>query len=675
VRGRSDPHARYRELLAARLDRPLTRAEQRGLVAHVRTCPGCQQTERDYRDQSKQLRALQTPVPPRDLWARTSTALDREVARWPYRYPRAGRGAFGAPRPGPAGAMVTIIAALGVVSALTVMQLAPATRVSTPTGAVKPTPFTVADQSLAFIGAGAADLAVYRTSVSQVCPPTAPDCFEHPILVREPVSISSRIHPRTVALSPNGERLAFVGDDVDRDVIAVVMLPSDRSGPGPQSGQSHGQSQNNRPDETEGAMAGATRGPDSSPPSLAPISTTEPGSSDVPSSNVPASPPDLSPSVTTPPASAVAGLTVLAIIENVQSAGAPPAWSANGEVLAFSAMPSDGSQGPDVYVWQPGDERARAITTDHASFFASWSGRRVVASRIKGLDEALIRGPVNVATVVIDPATLEERRVYGPQMWLPVVDPDRSRAVVWYGTLEHDGLLPLPRHGALYLVDWSSIDPFGPAGDALVAPPPPEPEATPTPVEPAPTDGGNGGGGGGKTDPSASATPDSSGGPDEDKIQKTDRTPTPEPTATSVPDDGAEPDGPVRDGGPVPDILSAVDPDRDPMSDPVLDWQARWSGDGRVLGLWFADALGESWGQLELLAIDPGAHQVGRESLLLGPVFAKRGFTLGLNRVAFVAAPNDGTSDGELRVRTWDGDGVGGTWEQSLEMEGVVPAF
>lgn len=584
--------------------------------------------------------------------------------------------------------MVTILAALGVVSAVTVMQLAPPVRVSSPSGPVNPTPFTVADQSLAFIGAGAADLAIYRTSVSQVCPPTAPQCFEHPLLVREPVSISSRIHPRTVALSPNGERLAFVGDDVDRDMIAVVLLPSDpKPNRGPQPGASHAQSESTRPLESPAAAATASHepsGPDGSPASLAPSPTdghgpTEPVASGVPASQLPASTADVSPADSAPPASAVAGLTVLAIIENVQSAGAPPAWSANGESLAFSAMPSDGSHGPDIYVWQPGDERARAITTDHASFFASWSGRRVVASRIKGLDEAVTRGPVNVATVVIDPTTLEERRVDGPQMWLPVVDPDRSRAVVWYGTLEHDGLLAMPRHGALYLVDWSSIDPFGPAGDTLVAPPPPEPESTPMPDEPTPTNAGDGGGGGGRTDPRASDAPHSSTGPDADKVQGTDRPPTPEPTPTSAPDGGSEPGdsdagGPVRDGESVPDILSAIDPGRDPMSEPVLDWQARWSLDGKVLGVWLADALGASLGQLELLAIEPGAHQVSQGLPLFGPVLAKRGFTLGLNRVAWVAATDD-NADGELRVRTWDSDGVGGTWQQSLEMEGVVPTF
>ena len=82
MKSRLDPHARYRELLAARLDRQLSRAENRILLNHLRTCQGCQQAERDYRDQGALLRSLPTPAPPRDMWARTSTALDREVSRW-----------------------------------------------------------------------------------------------------------------------------------------------------------------------------------------------------------------------------------------------------------------------------------------------------------------------------------------------------------------------------------------------------------------------------------------------------------------------------------------------------------------------------------------------------------------------------------------------------------------
>ena len=67
-------------------------------------------------------------------------------------------------------------------------------------------------------------------------------------------------------------------------------------------------------------------------------------------------------------------------------------------MLAFSAMPDDGSTGPDVYIWSPGDAKAQAITNDHESYFASWSGNRIVVSE-------LATGAARPHNFVIDPST------------------------------------------------------------------------------------------------------------------------------------------------------------------------------------------------------------------------------------------------------------------------------
>jgi hypothetical protein len=291
----------------------------------------------------------------------------------------------------------------------------------------------------------------------------------------------------------------------------------------------------------------------------------------------------------TPPPSAVPGLRVLSILEDVHSAGAPPAWSRDGEVLAFSAMPADGSHGPDVFVWEPGDSQARAITTDHSSYFASWSGRRVVVSRVNETEGKSDR--LEVLTMVVDPETLEERRVDGPLMWLPVVDPQRAHAVTWNGKLDLSGSRPVAREGALYLIDWTAIDPF---------------------------------------------------------------------RAES------------RGGGAVE--LIALDPTRDPAAEPVLDWHARWSADGRALGLWEADAPGASWGMLVLVAFDPGSRALTLHKPLIGPQLSKRGFTVGADRIAWVGPSDDGT-EGELRIRTWGTGGVGDLRIESLNVEDLVPSF
>jgi hypothetical protein len=289
-------------------------------------------------------------------------------------------------------------------------------------------------------------------------------------------------------------------------------------------------------------------------------------------------------------------------------------------MLAFSAMPADGRHGPDVYLWAPGDDQAHAITSDHASFFASWSGRRIVVSRIDEeagkSDSSLV-----IRTVVIDPVTFEERVVDGPQMWLPVVDSQRGHAIVWHGKLDRSDTLPVARSGALYLVDWTALDPFR--------------EASTT------------------TDPSA---------------------------------DDSEAPQPIQPLATAPDAISEtgleqstvelvpIDPTRDPVTDPVRDWFVRWSADGRVVGMWEAAGLDGTWGQLELVTFDRETGVLDMGHPLVPEQLAKRGFSLGVDRVAFVGATGD-SSEGELQIQTWGDDGVGGLRIRSLNVEELVPAF
>ncbi|MEX2546589.1 MAG: hypothetical protein WD830_02220 [Chloroflexota bacterium] len=616
MKGRIDRHARYRELLAARLDRQLTRVESRLLVGHLKACLDCQQVERDYRDQSALLRSLPTPTPPRDMWARTSTALDREMSRWSFRYPRLGRRVArraGRARSGAPSALATVVAALGIVTVFAVMQLGPAPRQAPGTAvadgsapSLRPTPFSIAAHPFAVVSAGESDLTVFRTQLSEVCPTTAPDCTDDKVFDRQSVSVPN-LRPQNVAMSASGGQIAFVGHDKSNDVITVVLLlddapaktsdPEPTDSPAPPSSSPANQLP---PPETPAANQSPPALPEETGPAVEP--SPDPGATDVATPETPdpqATPPEgpadtpepvdpVATALVTPPPSAVPGLRVLSILEDVHSAGAPPAWSRDGEVLAFSAMPADGSHGPDVFVWEPGDTQARAITTDHSSFFASWSGRRIVVSRVN--DTSGKSDTLEVLTVVVDPVTLEERRVDGPMMWLPVVDPEQAHAVTWNGRLDLSGSLPVAREGALYLVDWSAVDPFGA-------------EAGSGDVE-----------------------------------------------------------------------LVALDPTRDPVAEPVLDWHARWSADGRVLGLWEADTPGESWGRLVLVAFDPNSGELTLDEPLIGPEFSKRGFTVGANRVAWVGPPNDGT-EGELHIRTWGTDGVGDLRIESLNVEDLVPTF
>ena len=631
MRGRLDPHGRYRELLAARLDRPLTHVENRLLVGHLKSCAACRQVERDYRDQSALLRSMPTPQAPRDMWARTSTALDQEMSRRGFGYPRVGRRRVvrAARSAGAPSALATVVAALGVVTALVAIQMVPqgppASTTGTPDGstvALRPTPFAVRSESLSLVAAGQSDLTFYETQVDRVCPASAPDCFGESKFVERRVSIPTLTKLQNATLSGDG-RMAFVGHGRDRDVIAVVLLstdatpttnrptrppsasqPTESATPRPtrEPPQSPTANPSDEPTPVSTPKTSPDGGPHSTPTGDPGATPTPDGPSDTPTPATPSDTPSPEPLDTPTPqdlasldpnlplTSAEAGTTVLSILEDVHSAGAPPAWSRNGEVLAFSAMPADGSHGPDIYVWQPGDTEARPITTDHSTFFASWSGKRIVASRVTSTAETS-----DVTTLVIDPQTLEERGVAGPQMWLPVVDPQRSRAVAWSGTLDFTQVQPAPVEGALYVVDWTTLNPFR-ADDGDVAP------ANAIEVE-----------------------------------------------------------------------LVPLQPERDATQQPVLEWNARWSTDGLVLGVWVADAPNSSWGNLELLGLDIETGRLNTAHPLLAQV-AKRGFALGSDRVAWIA-PSAAGVDGELRIRTWGIDGVGGLSIQQLQQEELVPTF
>jgi hypothetical protein len=69
-------HERARQRAAERLSLPLPAAEAAWLTAHLAGCPACARVASQYEAQRDGLRRLRAIDPPRDLWARTSTALD-----------------------------------------------------------------------------------------------------------------------------------------------------------------------------------------------------------------------------------------------------------------------------------------------------------------------------------------------------------------------------------------------------------------------------------------------------------------------------------------------------------------------------------------------------------------------------------------------------------------------
>jgi hypothetical protein len=590
---RRGSHAWARTLLAERMDLPLPVETADALGEHLRGCARCRSVARAYEDGRRELRQMRPTVVPRDLGARVNAALDKEMTGGA----RVGGVRVPAALRRPAGSIVAPVAAGAVAVLLLVggarLLLAPSgappsvTRGGT-AGVVQPdpTPFVVPTAELALVDQGSDGLTVYRTAVSEVCPADASECAVAGQVAAQVVGLAPDLVPRGVALDRQSRRMALLAEDaLGADSVSVVTLP-------PSPGQAD--------------PRGAGPGPDGRWPVTAPGSQTPAAlASLVPATtDAPLDPASLDPDDPSAPA------RVLAILEGVEAVGAPPAWSPDGTMLAFSAMPIDHSRGPDIYVWRPGDARAHRATSDHRSWFASWSGTRVVLSRMpRG------QGREQADTVLLDPADGTEAPVEIRGAWLPSVDPSGRFAVAWHGTLTGGLAAVRPRTGGLALIDWTLVDPAAVKDQAVAK-------------------------------PLAMRAVDDRG-----RVTRGAR------AAGARPSPWLETIEPATGDGPA-----------------ALDWQVRWATSGTTFGYWVADAHGASWGRLTVLHVVPETRSIDRDGALLGPTLARRSFTLGEERIAWVAPADEG-ADGELRVRVWGLRGEGGVRLRDIRLRHGIPAF
>lgn len=440
-------HDRARTLSAQRLSGPLDPGDALWLDEHLAGCDACHSVATAYEANRLALRGLRDrqPEPPRDLWARTSAAIERESAA------RAGapsRATHGRSRRVPALGALSGVAVIAVVIGATVLSggflSRPPTTADVPQGSTPPvavattaaspgaTPIAVAAGSVGWIGTASDGALAYNvTTVETVCAhDRRPDCA--PVADRDSKRVEMAIRPKSISQSPVRNQAVVVGTDAaGDDAVLVIALPT--SGPSPTPIASSAPSV--APVETPVAT------PASTTPAASPGATPTPTVEPAPSVEPPASP-----SVT--PAPTVAA--TLAIVSGVTVVGESAAYSPDGAWFAFTARPSDDSAGPDIYVWKVGDEQARKLTDDHASVFASWAGDRLIGSRpvATGTETA----EVSAESFVLDPATGAETRLTGA-VWRPVVAPDGRWAVAWEGTvrLAASGLTVGPASGALVL--------------------------------------------------------------------------------------------------------------------------------------------------------------------------------------------------------------------------------
>lgn len=571
-------HDRARALTSAEMVEPLDAVEASWLARHLESCGECRQERDAFLADRALLRGLRerTPEPPRDLWARTSAALEREAGA------RRGRGlgavpgkrARGLPFGAAAGALIVMV----VIGASIIRPVALPNE--TPTGSFvggtagpQATLMEITAGLVAYIrSAPNGSWELVQADVDSVCPRTRPSC--KPLAEDDPgrpVALAGT--PVGVTFSPNEDQMVVEarGAGTAPDRIYVLRVPS--------------------------ASPVVTPAPPT--PTATPIVGTPSGepATPAPATPEPATPEPVSPAPTVTPDG------IFEIASGVVVVG-EAAYSPDGRWLAFSARPSDGSTGPDLYLWAVDQPTAIAVTTDHRTYFSTWLEGLVLASRVDPSDAPVAStepsdeptadpgvptsdasaGPAASAahpsSFLLDPATLTRTEIAQPDVWLPVVDPTGRFVVYWSGTLvpSVDGRDWLLGAGELVLDGWS-------AG----------PDAQPT------------------------AEPDASV----------------DPAATAVPALGPT-------GAPV-----AVIPGQTAV------FKAKFDPTGTRLAVWVGEEIATDVGRLHLVVLDAitGAVNAGPEPLPGAP--ALRRFSIDTGRVAWVSPSGQDGQESSVQVLGW----------------------
>lgn len=581
-------HDRARSLTSNEMLDPLADAEATWLSRHLDRCAECRHERESMLADRELLRGLRTtsPEPPRDLWARTSARIDREAARHPRaagapdRQPRRSGGWRGAPLAAASGALIVLV----VIGTAFLPDLV--TPNSTPPGSqgavatppvVGPTPLQVpgADPVTWIQTAADGTVTLYTSAVDEVCPQVEPRC--RPQLTGGPgrtLNLGGR--PATVTISPTSRELVVEapGDAVEPGKVFIVAVPTSSPGTSPV-------------------------------PSI--VVTPPPGSGE-PSSD-PSGPPP------TPDSSPPGGIEIASGVTVVGDV----AYSPDGTWLAFSAQPSDGSTGPDLYLWTAGLLRAVPVTSDHQTYFSTWLGDQVLASTAYVVPAAIPGAsgepvptaapsataapsgsaaptgepvaPIDAhpASFLLDPTTQARTPLRGGAVWLPVVDRNARFVTYWAGSLrsEDGGITWQLGDGELVLDAWQ----------------PGEPAASPGPTD------------------------------------------TPIPSI------------PVASGDPEPVVGPAGEP-MPMVPGRIAAFKARFDPDGTRIAVWTAEHADDPSGRLHLLVLDPEQGTIDAAQPLPG-VQALARFSIESGRVAWVSPPGQDGRESAVQVLAWRGDDFG----------------
>ena len=675
----SDVHARARGLASDQLLAPLSVEETAWLQEHLDGCPACRRAADGFASDHARMRTLRAdlPVTPRDLGARLSRALDVEVRRIVREDARAGRRSI-LGSPSVALAVIALVAVLAIVFlplTLPGLRLGTGPTVAGPGGSTAPvaTPMVVATQAVAWVQQQPdGSYVLSSTTVSQVCPGIdASACGTLDGNARPLVALT--VQPSAVVLQHNGPSAVLVSSNAvyafsvpfDTNVTPTPAPSSSIPTPGalsptpavtgveatppaatpvPTGSPSPRPTRTPRPPSATPAPAratpSATPGPTSAPSGEA--AATEPGSGGPTPADLIASIPPASPApsaaITTP------------IIEGVVLVGPPPAYSTDGQWVAFSARSINGLQGPDIYVWHVGDRRARPLTTDHASVFSAWDGDQVLGSAVLPAGSPTLE--TRAVTIVPAPSpsplsaspapgsTAEDASSTGtPMLTSPVRSSAPPTLIVPPGTPE-----PLPSD----LRDLAAASaPSSATPSSATASPLPSVPVGSFLIDPA-------------TGTQTRITRPAIWRPVVDPTNRTVIFWTGEQaldpaTNTWVPTNGqlvaADWQALLGPG----DVAATPLPGSAGLSG-VTSWDVRWDPSGRHLAIWIADPADPSVGSLSLFAVNADGS-IG--ATLLADIAALPGLSLGSDRLAWASPSGQNGQGSTLSVYAWSDDGAG----------------
>jgi hypothetical protein len=477
-----------------------------------------------------------------------------------------------------------------------------------PTGGapvLRATPFDVAAGNVGWLKLGAdGRIEVYDTPVRRVCPAGGgADC--PPIAEPTPRSIQLGQAPASVTRSPKDQGLVVVDSATKGNGGGVYVLPAANVA---------------SPRPTPVAPTPPSTPEVTEAPSTEPSPPATPASSVAASEEPPAT--SLEPAQPSPSEAAPSGSVrvtaspttgTIQIASDVIVVGESEAYSPDGAWFAFSARPADGSRGPDIYLWRPGDAKATAITTDHRSMFSGWLGARMLGSRGVATPDSRKLAP---QAFLIDPATGADTAL-AAGLWRPSVDPLHRVSVYWDGSLELDatGTELRPADGHLVLGSWTgalapAATPTPSVAASESARPPYVPSASPS-------------------DPAETAAPASETA-----------------TATASADESATA---------APASASATIAPVELATGAVRDWDARWDETGTHLAVWIATEGDPRIGDLTLYSVDSASGKV----VTLKRVAALAGFSIGKGRLAWATPHGQDGQGNRVQVVAWTKDSVG----------------